>query len=307
MDNCVLHLPFTTVHYFSGSNFLSDTMYDALATSNYLKFTLMNAHLTTAFKKGFFLTEESLIKLDDIIRKRLVAVDPSAQIKFKVFRVDGMLLEFDNPSDVIAEENSSRNAVIRVALNATGADCVLKLDFDSNDETDLTIESKDRDLAYLLYSDLKEYLNAEVLKFRSFSFSAMSSSRLIFPLVMTGVLFIMMFSLFSRPDPAGLGELIKSTDINRKLNHLIELRNARSEMGNLRNLLIGSMVFMIVVLFGGSQVDKLFPRNIFNWGKAAFNYKKLIDVREKILWGIVIAFIIGIASTIAVEYFKLPH
>ena len=56
----------------------------------------MNASLETIFKKGFKLTEENLIKLDDIIRKRLsIPGSPNPVLKFKVFRVDGMLLEFD--------------------------------------------------------------------------------------------------------------------------------------------------------------------------------------------------------------------
>jgi hypothetical protein len=115
----------------------------------------MNAHLETTFKKGFLLTEENLIKLDDIIRKRLISNDANAKLQFKVFRVDGMLVEFDTPTAVASEENSSRNAIKRLEIISDGISYKLKLLFDPKENTDLRIESNDRDLAYLLFSDIK--------------------------------------------------------------------------------------------------------------------------------------------------------
>lgn len=61
----------------------------------------MKAYLETSFRKGFLLEEEGLIKLDDIVRKRLFPTDTSKSLKYKVFRVDGMLLEFDTPAEVV--------------------------------------------------------------------------------------------------------------------------------------------------------------------------------------------------------------
>ncbi|MEB3901853.1 hypothetical protein ODI84_16905 [Pseudomonas putida] len=120
----------------------------------------MKAYLETSFKKGFLLTEEGLIKLDDIVRKRLFPAEPSKTLKYKVFRVDGMLLEFDVPAEVVSEENSSRNAISRLEVSYAG-DSKFQLVFDPKKEVELEIESDDRDLAYLLFSDIKEYLNSD--------------------------------------------------------------------------------------------------------------------------------------------------
>jgi len=70
---------------------------------------------------------------------------------------------------------------------------------------------------------------------------------------------------------------------------------------------LGAMFVVLVVLFFlGLLLDRAYPRNIFYWGKLAQAHDRLLSLREKVVWGIVIAFVIGIASTIAVDYFKHP-
>lgn len=263
----------------------------------------MNAHLETNFKRGFFLTEEALIKLDDIIRKRIVAADPDAKLQFKVFRADGMLIEFDNPSAVAAEENSSRNAIKRVEILANGTAYKLSLKFDPKENTDLAIEANDRDLAYLLVSDIKEYINSEVLKFRSFSFESALDSRNIFPLAMLPFLYLSISNVKEAPKTDAVEAVLASSDIQAKLNLLIESRMAQ-DVGPMKWYLIAMIAVVAALVFVGSLLDRIYPRNVFYWGKLAQTYDRLINLREKVTWGIVIAFVIGIASTVAVDYVK---
>lgn len=265
----------------------------------------MNAHLESNFKQGFLLTEEALIKLDDIIRKRLLAADPQATVQFKVFRADGMLVEFDNPSAVAAEENSSRNAIKRVEILSTGAAYKLSLKFDPKDNTDLAIEANDRDLAYLLASDIKDYVNSEVLKFRSFSFDSAMSSKNVYPFLMLPFLFISISGIKDTPKAETVAAVVASSDVQAKLNLLIESRVGQ-DPGPLKWYLVAMVAMLVVLFFLGSLLDKAFPRNIFYWGKLAQTHDRLLGLREKVVWGIVIAFVIGIASTVAVDYFKHP-
>lgn len=262
----------------------------------------MNAHLESNFKKGFFLTEEALIKLDDIIRKRLRAVDAEASLKFKVFRADGMLVEFDNPSAVAAEENSNRNAIRRVEILSSGMFYELSLTFDYKDNTDLAIEANDRDLAYLLASDIKDYISSEVLRFRSFSFDDALSSRIVFPLLMLPFLLISISAMDS-PSPEAVSSVLASNDVHEKLDFIINNR-ANQRVEPTRWYLIAMLVILGVLFFLGSFLDKVYPRNIFYWGKLAHAHDRVLSLREKIVWGVVIAFVIGIASAVAVEYFK---
>jgi hypothetical protein len=251
------------------------------------------------------LTEEALIKLDDIIRKRLLAADPQAAVQFKVFRADGMLVEFDNPSAVAAEENSSRNAIKRLEILSAGTAYKLSLKFDPKDNTELAIEANDRDLAYLLASDIKDYVNSEVLKFRSFSFDSAISSRNVYPFLMLPFFLISISSIKDTPKAEAVATVLASSDVQAKLNLLIESRAAQ-DAGPLKWYLVAMIAILVVLFFLGSLLDKAYPRNIFYWGKLAQAHDRLLSLREKVVWGIVIAFIIGIASAVAVDYFKNP-
>jgi hypothetical protein len=266
----------------------------------------MNAHLETTFKKGFLLSEESLIKLDDIVRKRLVAIDPAATVQFKVFRVDGMLVTFDTPAAVAAEENSTRNAIKRVELLSAGKGYKLSLQFDPKENTDLEIEADDRDFAYLLFSDVKEYLQSEVLKFRTFSFDEALSSKNTVPFLMLPFFGVAVYGMKEAPAREAVAATLKSTDVQQKLNFLIENRVASESIGPMKYYLIGMVVVMAVILFIGGVLDRVCPRNLFYWGKGARAYDRLLQVREKVMWGVVIAFVIGIASTVFVDYMKKP-
>src|SRR5213592_479745 len=118
----------------------------------------MNAQLQMDFKKGFFLTEEHLVKLSDIVHRRLSDAHIDATLTFKVYQVDGALFEVEKYGLVTSEENSKRNAVKRLELRSDAKPFSLKLIFDPKDSVDLSIESDNKDFAYLLFSDIKEYL-----------------------------------------------------------------------------------------------------------------------------------------------------
>ncbi len=265
----------------------------------------MNAHLETTFKRGFFVTEESLIKLDDIVRKRLSAAEPTAKVQLKVFRADGMLVEFESASAVAAEENSNRNAIKRVEILSSSSTYKLSLKFDAKENTTLDIEANDRDLAYLLASDIKDYIHSEVLKFRSFTFDSALNSRNIFPFVMLPLMFFSFSSIKEAPRPEVVSSVIASNDLHSKLNFLIETRTSQ-DPGPFKWYLAGMFALLISLFFIGPLLDRAYPRNIFYWGKQAQAYDRLLQLREKVVWGIVIAFVIGIASTVAVDYFKAP-
>ncbi|MNN87010.1 hypothetical protein D3C81_2044990 [compost metagenome] len=72
----------------------------------------------------------------------------------------------------------------------------------------------------------------------------------------------------------------------------------------MKYLLPGLFGTVILFFFIGPMLDKIFPRNLFCWGKAASSHNRLVGIREKWIWGVVIAFVVGILSTIAVDQFK---
>lgn len=206
---------------------------------------------------------------------------------------------------VAAEENSSRNAIKRVEIFSSANAYKLSLTFDAKENTNLEIEANDRDLAYLLASDIKDYVQSEVLKFRAFSFDSAMNSRNIFPFVMLPLMFFSFSSIKEAPKPEVFSALIASTDLHAKLNFLIETR-ASQDPGPYKWYIAGMFALLIGLFFIGALLDRAYPRNVFYWGKQAQTYDRLLRLREKIVWGIVIAFVIGIASTVAVDFFKAP-
>ena len=263
----------------------------------------MSAYLETNFRRGFLLSEENIIKLTDIIMKRLAPLENDARVHFKVYSIDGMLLELDTPSSVAAQENSSRNAVKRVDFVSSGASFKLLLQFDTKDSVELKIESSDRDLAYLLYSDIKDYLHADVLKFRSFSFDAALSSRNAIPFYFMPMLLAPLAMVKDGPTPATVSKAIEARDAQTKLNFLIEHRPNNYDLEKFSNWGAPFLALFFLLIFIGQILDKAFPRNIFYWGRAAQKYDLLLRKREKVVWGVLVSFLIGIAATLFVEQF----
>lgn len=263
----------------------------------------MSAYLQTSLKHGFYITEESLIKLDDIIRRRLLAYSSDVVLTSKVYRLDGMLVEFESAGNIAKEENSSRNSILRIDLLSNTPTYNLSLSFYSKTGTVLQIAADDRDLAYLLASDIKEYLHSEVLKFRSFTFSHAFSSRFIFPLLMLPMILLVTTSFKDGPQGYQIQQILASTDLNEKMNFLIEART-RQDPRYLKWYMIGLFFTIFGLMFIGGWLDKVYPRNVFYLGKQIASYDKLLKNREKFWWGIIVAFVIGIASTVAVDFFK---
>ena len=64
----------------------------------------MGAHLTHKFKGGFLLTEEALVRIEDILRTRVNNLTQES-VTFKIFRSDGLVLEYKAISDFIKDPN----------------------------------------------------------------------------------------------------------------------------------------------------------------------------------------------------------
>jgi len=178
------------------------------------------------------------------------------------------------------------------------------LQFDPNDNVELKIESSDRDLAYLLYSDIKDYLHADVLKFRSFSFSTALNSTSALPVLMLPIMLVPFLMQKEGPSAATVSKVIEAKDAQTKLNFLIEHRpNDNYDLWEVSNIAVPLLSIFFLIIFIGPILDKAFPRNIFYWGKAAQTYDLLLKTREKVIWGVLVSFLIGIAATLFVEQF----
>lgn len=263
----------------------------------------MKALLKKEFGKGFSLEEENIIKLADICKKRFDEAGITEGLKYKLYRKDSMVYESTEYSSLLQEENSARNHITRIDFICDSDSLYMKLTFDKEEKVTLQIEADDKDHAYLIFSDIKEYLATEVLTFRSFRFSAVLSTNLMLPIFMLAM-FAILFSQInhSMMSASDLHQLISTGTVDEKLNYLISQGRKNSELTNIWAILGGTIAMMVFVFSIGPILDMSFPVNLFLWGKEKSKYEKLCSLRSKIIWGVCIAFIIGVASSVFVMY-----
>src|ERR1017187_8717690 len=199
----------------------------------------LNAYVKHKFDKGFLLRDEDLTKLLDFVKVRAAEVNAADRIKIKVYRSDSLVYESPSLEPLRAEENALRNRLTRVQVLLDHTELKVNFDFDAEENISIEIESTDRDRAYLLFSELKEYLNTEVLVLRK---RASREDRLflaVFP--MACLMLIMGFTVFlsssSSLGPGGLKTLQAGDDMQAKLNYLIAAQTKTTEMKSLAWLL----------------------------------------------------------------------
>lgn len=264
----------------------------------------MYAFIEEEFSKGFILSQENLIKLQDIILKRSVEISLNAQIVYGVYRIDGVYHETSDLNVILAEENSTRNAITRLDLKLDVDGHFLNIKFDKDNGIELSMHSTKKDFLYLLLSDIKDYLNSEVLIFWFYRYSKILSSSLTIPLSFLLSLIISIFiGIAKMPKLEKIDTILKSESTLEKLNFLIEIQRRKSDPSFLAEFILYPVVFCLVMLVSFFLINKLFPCNIFYWGKAETRHNKFLSTRDKFFWGVGVAFFVGIASAIAVNYF----
>lgn len=264
----------------------------------------MNAYLKKTFPKGFFLTEENIIKLKDIITRRLEDKGITEPLTFKTYRVDSLVYESPTYDNILQEENSKRNFITKLEFNFKNTVLILKLAFEKDENTLLNIEATDKDFAYLLFSDIKDYLNTEILRFRAFKFSSSYLQRLYVPIVLLAIIIIFPFAV---PKPklsdADFQQLLNNGSIESKINYLLQVSHANSNIARFQIFMLAVIVIAFMSLTFGNLLDLAYPRNIFYLGKEINRYDRHCSIRSKIMWGVIVAFVIGVASSLFVYKF----
>ena len=263
----------------------------------------MKAYLKRNFTQGFFLSEEGFVKLADICRKRMTEHSIADSLNYKTFRADSLVYETVDHREITQEENSKRNRITRVQFRCSHDDLQFELEFDEKDGVSLTIECNDKDFGYLLFSDIKDYLQTEVLKFRGKTFDAMFEHRIAFLFVMLAMLLLTTF-VTTKPDidASSLSKLLSSGNVAEKVNYLIVHANNPNARAQMRYIWLVPIGIMLIFAFIGPVLDKLYPRNVFYWGKMSIQYDRVLGIRGKIIWGVIVAFIISAIASLFVYF-----
>lgn len=128
----------------------------------------MSAHATQSYD-GFAIDERRLRKLVDIIESRLRAAELSNDLVFVVYRSDHAKFATQSLSAVLQEENAPSAKLVGFELSLTPDTPIsVRLSFRDDQGASLLVEGEDRDLVFLLYSDVKAYIEAEIQRRPSF-------------------------------------------------------------------------------------------------------------------------------------------
>lgn len=276
----------------------------------------MGAFVSHEFAKGFLLNEERIRKINNILHERLKTFSDDERPEYKIYRADSFVYETSDLNDIIGEDNAGWQKILRVTVSVECSDKLdLELDFD-RDGTNLRIEGTDRDNVYLLFSDLREYLENEVNTVRHYPLAKrlLPSFFLLFSIIIASAF---LYDLYSTPriDRFDVESILRTEDAHEKLNFLIEERyEIRSSLGTSRfvpvSLVIVMALMIIFNMMGADAIARpyrcLVPTNLFLFGKELRRYEKRIALRGKIVsgavWGIGITLLVSIAAGLVVNY-----
>ncbi len=265
----------------------------------------MGAFVNHEFEKGFFLDEERLRKINDILVTRGISNPADDKATYKVYRSDAFTYSTDNLQEILSEDNAEWKKIVRITALLKNSDFSLELDFDSP-KTTLHIEGEERDKVFLLFSELRQYLSNEV---NIFTKRVLKSQHIrLFSLMLMLVLFIYALSRFSslNPNDISIETALASDDVSLKLNYLLEKYDS-SSLSKTTPLFYGLILFMIISTFD-EQIAKmilrpfnyLFPSHVFLFGKEVDRHAKRLTLRQNLLWGVIISSFISLLTGFAI-------
>jgi hypothetical protein len=263
----------------------------------------VRTEIKESFSKGFYLSEESIKKIEDIISKR-IGKHPGYKQTFSCRRVDHAGISYDSSAELIGrEENSRIDSVNYLKIEGISDEASARLIFEKGEKTILEIKSEERDNGLLLSADLKEYLRSEVFRGKLASihrFIAKEQSLVLNLTLMAALFFSLMVLVFMRPDGIAAIDVGRSS-IDQKINFLVE-RNLENRKLDKFGIYAPSVVFLPLMIFLFSLKTRAFsPVDTFYWGKEMSKYDSAKSLRDKIWWGVIVALVVGVIATILTE------
>ena len=262
----------------------------------------MPAVIKEDFEKSFLLKEENIRRIHDIIKKRLNEKEEKDKLYFRVTRKDHLTYTEKDIGIILNESNSNSDKIEKIDFfvnNGKRQWNDFQLTFDKKDGIQFYFEHEDRDLAYLLYSDLKSYINSDVAllgkieKREDLTYFIM----MMIPLILLCIT-ITAYPMLRNDTNILLDKGIESKDIIEKLNALMLYNKYKvHDWGNA--IAVGMTPLYIIAYFGFRWVKKkYYPKNIFHLGKEIEKYEELLKGKSNFYWGVVVATIVSIVASV---------
>lgn len=266
----------------------------------------MSAYVEHKFKRGFILNEENLRKIHEIIIKRFNEIDDSLKPQYEILRSDSYAYITNDFKDIINEDNSAYNRILKITIfEKIDEVFYFELSFSQDDGTYIFIKGEDRDLVYLLLSDLRTYLNNDVNKRIIVDNRSVKNIIYYTQMLMSAVAFLLLFFNISSKASCAISfeSAIKTQNLQEKLNYLVYQSYAK-DYSNVNTYLTTFVMIFLIFIFASLFLNKLiqrvviyfYPFNVFLFGKKNIEYEKTTEIKSKILWTIIVGLIISLVA-----------
>ena len=179
----------------------------------------------------------------------------------------------------------------------------MSLNFDE-DKVNLVINGENRDDVFLLFSELKEYLSNEICIIK-WTHRNLSEFYWYLPLIMIFLCMVLVIYIVqsSNVSDESLNNILQSSDINEKINYLIQTKS--EDFSPYVEIILVLLPLSLFSMIFRKNIDKFisyfFPYNLFLFGKEIDRYKKRLDVRSKLFWIIFIGLILSVMGSYIVS------
>ncbi len=263
----------------------------------------MGAYVDHEFENGFVLDEGRLRKVAEILMARQKQFGADCRLTFKVYRSDTLTYTTEDLEQILREDNGGWSRLVRLTFSIQASDFSLSLDFDE-DGTRLHIEGNDRDVVFLVFSEIKQYLSSEVntVRIKGYKVRNLLSSAF---LLCGAVYSIASFARVFGETPFPADTVLQSQDLQLKLNFLVESISRQFGTPFMSIFYVLLAVVVIYEVFFASKLLKrpleyLFPSNIFLIGKEIQRNTRRQSLRQNIFWGVIIASVISLLAGLVV-------
>lgn len=258
----------------------------------------MGAYVEHSFRRAFILNEERARRIKDTVEFRLAKRSNSISLIYKVYRGDGYSYTTQQIDDVTREDNEDWRRIVRLDITAKEKDMLeLEITFDA-DGVYIHIVGDNRDEVFLLFSDLREYIQSEVAVVRVFTkASGNLISAILVGLLMLFFSWLVVYRVPVR-SPEEYKSVIESTDAIPKLNFLIE--NLRSQEPR-RVGIFFLLGIVVVMLFGVTKTfEKIgkyfFAGNEFVFGKQKHAFERRQRLRSNLFWVCIVGLVVSVLA-----------
>lgn len=261
------------------------------------------------FKNGFILGEEHLQMLSSMIKNRYAEED----LIYKITKSSSYIYQTLEIEEIFKEENSKANLINKLEIIIDNEDKVkFNLCFEKGEYSYLKIMGVDKDIVFLLYNEIKTYVEKEIAIKKFFlSYYALQSICLgISSLLMLGNMLFLFGGLVNTKSEV-VSEALNSADILFKLNYLISQQsNMESNEKKFVYTLLPIAIISVLISFAPKTLNFFLGKNgvlritdYFLFGKQKNIYDKKVKFKNNFIWCIGIGFLVSIVAGFVVYIF----